>query len=384
MAAAGDPPKVKKPKKQFGKLPFRAPFVLPKTSAPLPPEEDEELANRVPQHVLRPAPVPQRLRQAADAAGLGFKPELPDHFAHAAHRSGRPGAVPMMRKTAKTLTERDHVRFGSGDYDPEEEEEVEDEEERKKKLVHKPWTDSQLRQAFSTFDLDQNDFVDAAELRHIFAQIGEMPSDNEISAMIMLCDPRGDGTVNFDDFLTVFSQPAESLRNVNVKGLKHLLPRKKVDFDIRDPLGIVLEEKTRLKERWLVVSEVRRGSQAQDEGVKNGWKVVTLEGEKVVTEKDFSSRLKKLEKAAAPDDDEPDFVASLTSKGKAKAKAEALSEEEKKKRRQQIKYDYSIVFEVLPGIDDTSSSEEDDLLEDEELEEEGDDAALEDDEEDDQ
>merc|ERR1719201_2434616 len=198
--------------------------------------------NRVPEMYIRPGPMPPSLRQAADAAGLTFKPQLPDSLAHATHRQGRPRAEKLMRHTTEELVKKG-VRFGTGEFDPVED--AADKGKEEKALVIRPFLEKEIRQAFNTYDLDGNDFIDAAELRHIFAQIGEMPSDNEISAMILLCDPRGEGTVNFDDFLNVFANPADALRNANVKGIKHLLPRKKIDLDIRDPLGITLEEKVR-------------------------------------------------------------------------------------------------------------------------------------------
>merc|ERR1719482_475319 len=132
-----------------------------------------------------------------------------------------------MKRATEALVKKG-VRFGSGGYDPEEVDV--DPDAQNKGLKIRLYTDQELRQAFGVFDLNGNDYIDAAELRHIFAQIGEMPSDNEISAMILLCDPRGEGTVNFDDFLNVFANPVESLRNANIRGLKHLLPRKKIGF----------------------------------------------------------------------------------------------------------------------------------------------------------
>jgi len=361
MASSSTAPR--KIKKVEGKAPFRAPNALPRTPAPLPPWDSEETANRVPHHSVRPGPIPESLRDVANAAGLTFKPELPDVFAHAVNRQGRPHAKKMMHRSAVALVKKG-VRFGTGGYDPEEEDKV---EEKEKVLKLRPYTDQELRQAFNVFDLNGNDYVDAAELTHIFAQIGEMPSENEISAMIMLCDPRGDGTVNFDDFLNIFSNPSEALRASNIKGMKHLLPRKTVDFDIRDPLGLVLEEKIKLKECSLMVVEVRKGSQAQDAGVKNGWKVISLNGLPVLSEKDFENRLTKLEKGADPNNDDG---GKMGKKGAGKG-------EEVVKVRKQVKYDYSIVFAGLPGVDDSSSEEswQEEVEEEEEDEDEDDEDA---------
>lgn len=361
----------KKSKKIVGKVPFSVPHGLPKHPHPTPPGEPEDIITRRPDHVVRPAAVPAQLALAAHAAGLTYKPELPDAFRHAVQRQGRPGAERMMRKATTAMIKKG-VRFGSGGFDPDDDD-LEDTGE--KELVARPYSEKELRQAFTLFDLDGNDYIDVAELQHIFAQIGEMPSDNEISAMILLCDPRGDGTVNFDDFLNIFSNPAESLRHVNLKGLKHLLPRRKVDFDVRDPLGLVLEERVRLKDISLVVVEVRKGGQAQDAGVKNGWKVITLEGQPVASEKDFEAKIKKLESGAEEEDEEEENlgIAALGGKGRGKGDPKAKAAP-KSGKVDAGKYDYSIVFEVLAGADSSSSSEE--------LEEEAEEEADEDEDED--
>jgi len=80
-----------------------------------------------------------------------------------------------------------------------------------------------LRRSFAAFDLDRNDVVAAKELKHLFAQLGEMPKDSVIDGMIALCDLRGDGAVSYEDFLTVFANPAESLRVVNVDHIKDVV-----------------------------------------------------------------------------------------------------------------------------------------------------------------
>lgn len=350
-----DPPKPRKIKKAQAPVPFRTPHALPRHPSPIPPWDSDEVQRRVPHHAVRPAEIPTTLKKAADAAGLTFKPELPDVFRHAVHRQGRPHAEKMMRRTTEGLVKKG-VRFGSGGFDPEDDHVFDDGSTKKLKL--RPYSDQELREAFKCFDLNGNDYVDVSELTHIFAQMGEMPTENEISAMILLCDPRGDGAVNFDDFLNIFSNPAEALRTANIKGIKHLLPRKTIDFDIRDPLGLVLEEKYKLKTISLLVEEVRRNSQAHDAGVKNGWKVVLLEGSPVLSEKDFENRISKLERSLDPEPDK--------GKGRGNAPPEPAIKQPKK-------YTYSIVFAVLPGIDDTSSEEEFDEDDEEEAIEEDDD-----------
>lgn len=351
---------VKKVRKKEAKLPFKTPHSLARAGHPEPPYDSEETRHRLEEHIVKPGRVPNTLRQAAEAAGFTTKSELPDVFQHAVHKQGRPHAEKLMRRTTEALVKKG-VRFGG--YDPTEEKAGAD--AQKAGLKIRLYTDQELRQAFGVFDLNGNDYIDAAELRHIFAQIGEMPTDNEISAMILLCDPRGEGTVNFDDFLNVFANPADALRNANIKGIKHLLPRKKIDFDIRDPLGLVLEDKVRLKDTSVFVMDVRKGSQSQEGGVKAGWKVISLEGDPVTSTKDFETRLTIIEKQAKPEEEEDED--GKDKKGK-KGRGKGAAKDEKPGEKKQIKWDYSIIFEVLAGVGDSSSS--DSFQEEEEEEEE--------------
>jgi Ca2+-binding EF-hand superfamily protein len=62
------------------------------------------------------------------------------------------------------------------------------------------FTDKEIRDAFTSFDLDKNDFVGAAEIRHVLVNIGENVTDEEIDEMIRMCDRDGDGQVSFDEF----------------------------------------------------------------------------------------------------------------------------------------------------------------------------------------
>eukprot|EP00929_Paragymnodinium_shiwhaense_P120749 TRINITY_DN92786_c0_g1_i1.p1 TRINITY_DN92786_c0_g1~~TRINITY_DN92786_c0_g1_i1.p1 ORF type:complete len:250 (-),score=62.25 TRINITY_DN92786_c0_g1_i1:103-852(-) len=83
--------------------------------------------------------------------------------------------------------------------------------------------DFQIRKVFNILDLDKNGVIDAAELRHVFAQLGEMPNEAHLNGMINMCDPRGEGVVAYEDFSQVFLNPVEALRNVNAAELKAVL-----------------------------------------------------------------------------------------------------------------------------------------------------------------
>lgn len=343
-------------------MPFRTPNILPGAKLPKPvAEESEEISERVPQYVHKAAKVPPALKAAVEAAGLSYKPELPDSLRRAVDKSGHDGrADRLMRRTVGQLAAKG-VNFGSGDYDDDEEDydydaaEDEEEEKTEKKLVTRPFEDSVLRKAFVEFDLNGNEFIEAGELRHIFAQQGLMPTDNEISAMIHLCDRFGNGTVNYDDFLAIFSDPAASLAGADVKGIKRLLPRATISFDIRDALGMQVEEHTRLREKHLLVEDVRRDQQAWREGVKKGWRVIFLDGEPVNDSKNvFEAGMQKLADAI-----DPEKIAEKA----AELKRKGL----KVPQKAPMKYEYSITFAVQPGdvpeqeeVEEESEESEDD------------------------
>lgn len=75
-------------------------------------------------------------------------------------------------------------------------------------LEHRPFSDDEISEAFKTFDLDNNRFVGAMEIRHILEVIGEEVTDEEIDEMIRMCDADGDGQVTFEEFSKLMTQPA--------------------------------------------------------------------------------------------------------------------------------------------------------------------------------
>lgn len=62
------------------------------------------------------------------------------------------------------------------------------------------FTDEEIREAFIAFDLDNNNYVGPAEIRHILVNIGENPSDAEIDEMIRMVDKAGDGQISYEEF----------------------------------------------------------------------------------------------------------------------------------------------------------------------------------------
>ena len=65
------------------------------------------------------------------------------------------------------------------------------------------FTDDEIVEAFKAFDLDKNNFVGAAEIRHVLINIGEQVTDEEVDEMIRMVDTDGDGQVSFDEFYSM-------------------------------------------------------------------------------------------------------------------------------------------------------------------------------------
>lgn len=67
------------------------------------------------------------------------------------------------------------------------------------------FTDDEIVEAFKAFDLDKNNFVGAAEIRHVLINIGEQVTDEEVDEMIRMVDTDGDGQVSFEEFYIMVS-----------------------------------------------------------------------------------------------------------------------------------------------------------------------------------
>ena len=65
------------------------------------------------------------------------------------------------------------------------------------------FTDEEILEAFQAFDLDHNNFVGAAEIRHVLINIGEQVTDEEVDEMIRMVDTDGDGQVSWDEFYSM-------------------------------------------------------------------------------------------------------------------------------------------------------------------------------------
>jgi len=84
------------------------------------------------------------------------------------------------------------------------------------------FTDEEIKNAFKFIDLDHNNFVGAAEIRHILVCMGELITDEEIDMMISMVDLDGDGQVSFDEFrnLVLHPNPAEMDKEQDLNYIK--------------------------------------------------------------------------------------------------------------------------------------------------------------------
>ena len=66
-------------------------------------------------------------------------------------------------------------------------------------------SDADIRGAWKVFDKDNKGWIEAAELRHVLANIGEKLSGQELEEMIKEADPDGDGKIQRDEFVRLLT-----------------------------------------------------------------------------------------------------------------------------------------------------------------------------------
>ena len=66
-------------------------------------------------------------------------------------------------------------------------------------------SDADIRGAWTVFDKDNKGWIEAAELRHVLANIGEKLSGAELEEMIKEADPDSDGKIQRDEFIRLLT-----------------------------------------------------------------------------------------------------------------------------------------------------------------------------------
>lgn len=96
-----------------------------------------------------------------------------------------------------------------------------------------PFSVQELKRAFETFDLDKNGYVSAYELRHLYAQLGEDVTDEEIEEMLRMCDVDGDGQVNPQEFQRMIFRYAGRIEDADFQGVSIKSP-----IAVKSPIAI--------------------------------------------------------------------------------------------------------------------------------------------------
>mmetsp|Transcript_12381 Transcript_12381/g.19522 ORF Transcript_12381/g.19522 Transcript_12381/m.19522 type:complete len:126 (-) Transcript_12381:955-1332(-) len=74
------------------------------------------------------------------------------------------------------------------------------------------FSESDIREAFQTFDRDGNGFIGASDLHNTYLAINENLTDDEVDELIRLVDHDGDGQVSYEEFrkMVEFTWPAHT------------------------------------------------------------------------------------------------------------------------------------------------------------------------------
>lgn len=181
--------------------------------AEIPDEEEVTGGPRVEPLNVGRAPVP-----AAVARSTGFRDRmaLTGSLADAAKESGYKGALRRLTASAKQSYNDEFAKDNTKSAIPQLGDMILDEQS--------------LRKIFISMDVNRNESLDPAEIKHLLAQLGHNLTDHEADNMISICDTRGDGAVTFEDFLAVFINPAEALRSIDLDRIHMSKGKAEVDL----------------------------------------------------------------------------------------------------------------------------------------------------------
>ncbi|XP_035213789.1 calmodulin-A-like isoform X1 [Stegodyphus dumicola] len=65
---------------------------------------------------------------------------------------------------------------------------------------------AEFKEAFLLFDKDSDGMITAAELGVVMRSLGQRPSEMELRNMVHMVDKDGNGTIEFDEFLSMMSK----------------------------------------------------------------------------------------------------------------------------------------------------------------------------------
>lgn len=112
--------------------------------------------------------------------------------------------------------------------------------------------------AFRFLDLDRNNFIGAAELRHLLICMGELITDEEVDMMVKMCDTDGDGQVSFDEFRRMVVHPDPSSADFAAAPVEDpdgpvdvQLITKEISPEEKARQGAIKDEKRKLMKRFV-------------------------------------------------------------------------------------------------------------------------------------
>ena len=77
---------------------------------------------------------------------------------------------------------------------------VVDAEDQVTKQSRQPFSDEEIKETFRCFDLNDNGYIGASEIKFVLEKLDENVTDEEVDEMIRMLDLDGDGQVNFKEF----------------------------------------------------------------------------------------------------------------------------------------------------------------------------------------
>ena len=72
--------------------------------------------------------------------------------------------------------------------------------ENKEGILGEVFTEEEIKEAFAVFDIDQDGYINAQEIRALLNVLNEGSEDEVIDEMIRMFDESGDGQVKWDEF----------------------------------------------------------------------------------------------------------------------------------------------------------------------------------------
>ncbi|XP_060068153.1 neo-calmodulin-like [Ylistrum balloti] len=67
-------------------------------------------------------------------------------------------------------------------------------------------SEASIRSAFKVFDRDGNGYIDGKELKYAMKRLGETMTDDEVAEMLHEADVDGDGRINYEEFVRIWSE----------------------------------------------------------------------------------------------------------------------------------------------------------------------------------